>query len=187
MQNLNEDLKPRALQRVPEAIGGSLCISEVEIWKGGSQSWRVSLHLVILSLAELPPGNGINIQTSSRNPAEAIFQVMLLSAFANSDAVLSCVLKRIKIAFPHLKTKKQRLQLLHIHLRHTSMIENLMRLLRLKSNFAFDHRMVIGDPSNPQKPLLQAADSLVLASEDALFLASTRTSRLKKRFRARCP
>jgi len=79
------------------------------------------------------------------------------------------VLKRTKIAFSHLKTKKQRLQLLHIHPRRASATENLMRLLWSKSNFTFGRRMVIGDPPNPQKPLLQAAGSLVLASEDALF------------------
>jgi len=87
------------VQRVLEAIGGSLCISEVDLWRDASQNWRASLHLVISPIAEPPPGNTINIRTSLRNPAEVIFSVVLSADFTHPDVVLNYVLERIKKSF----------------------------------------------------------------------------------------
>lgn len=160
---------PVMCQRVKEAIGGSLCMSEVELWEDGSGNYRASLHLVIHPIAVLPPGEAIDIRTSLRNPAEVIFQVLLHVDFTNPDAVLNYILKRMKVSFPHLKTKKQRLQMLRIHPRYMAMVRNIKHLLGKKGNFTFQYRVLIGDPLNSRKPTLAVADCLVLAKEDPLF------------------
>ena len=104
LHNGQDGINPCMSTRVKEAIGGGLCISEVDLWKDGSGNYRASLHLVIAPIAVLPPGEAIDIRTSLRNPAEVIFQVQLHVDFTNPDKVLSYILKRMKVSFPHLKT-----------------------------------------------------------------------------------